>query len=132
LEDIKKCECGEEKEFGATIKIHCQSCSIVVKKISFAKPFKVAGIAVVLAYGGSNFVDYAISDNRYPLDVEHAVIEACISSSQEPLSYRHFSKKRVLCLCAMEKTMNEISYTRYVVNESGFLQAFEEHAQSCN
>ncbi len=127
----ESCSCGEKAEIGATVKFHCKACANVIEKFTVKKPLKAAGLAAILAYGGSQFIDYAITDNRYPLDVEYAVLEACTSSHKQPLSYSSYGSKKKLCLCALEDTMNEISYVRYKVNEKGFLKAFESNAKSC-
>ena len=76
----ESCSCGEKAEIGATVKFHCKACANVIDKFTVKKPLKAAGLAAILAYGGSQFIDYAITDNRYPLDVEYAVLEACASS----------------------------------------------------
>lgn len=127
----ESCSCGEKVEIGATVKFHCKACANVIEKFTVKKPLKAAGLAAILAYGGSQFIDYAITDNRYPLDVEYAVLEACASSHKQPLSYSSYGSKKKLCLCALEDTMNEISYVRYKLNEKGFLKAFESNAKSC-
>ncbi|MGO2181315.1 MAG: hypothetical protein ACTH36_03150 [Pseudoalteromonas nigrifaciens] len=127
----ESCSCGEKAEIGATVKFHCKTWASVIEKFTVKKPLKAAGLAAILAYGGSQFVDYAITDNRYPLDVEYAVLEACASSHKQPLSYSSYGSKKKLCLCALEDTMNEISYIRYKINEKGFLKAFESNAKSC-
>jgi hypothetical protein len=127
----ESCSCGEKAEIGATVKFHCKVCSNVIERFTVKKPLKAAGLAAILAYGGSQFIDYAITDNRYPLDIEYAVLEACVSSHKQPLSYSSYGSKKKLCLCALEDTMNEISYVRYKVNEKSFLKAFESNAKSC-
>ncbi|REL26202.1 hypothetical protein DXX93_06130 [Thalassotalea euphylliae] len=127
----ESCSCGEKSEIGATVKFHCKTCANVIERFTVKKPLKAAGLAAMLAYGGSQFIDYAITDNRYPLNVEYAVLEACSSSYKKPLSHSSYGSKKKLCLCALEDTMNEISYIRYKVNEKGFLQAFERNAKSC-
>lgn len=127
----KSCSCSDKAEVGATVEFQCKTCGSVIEKFTVKKPLKAAGIAAILAYGGSQFIDYAIFDNRYPLNVEYAVLEACSSSYKEPLSYSSYGSKKKLCLCALEDTMNEISYIRFKVDEKGFLEAFEENAKSC-
>lgn len=127
----ESCSCGNKAEVGAAIEFQCKTCEKVIEKFTVKKPLKAAGIAAILAYGGSQFIDYAVTDNRYPLDVEYAVLEACSSSYKELLSYSNYGSKKKLCLCALEDTMNEISYIRYKVDEKGFLKAFEENAKSC-
>ena len=125
------CSCGDKAEVSATVEFQCKSCENVIEKFTVKKPLKAAGLAAILAYGGSQFIDYAITDNRYPLVVEYAVLEACSSSYEEPLSYSSYGSKKKLCLCALEDTMNEISYIRYKINEESFLKAFEQNAKSC-
>jgi len=127
----ESCSCGDKAEVVATVEFQCKTCESIIEKFSIKKPLKAAGLAAVLAYGGSQFIDYAITDNRYPLSVEYAVLEACSSSYKEPISYSSYGSKKQLCLCALENTMNEISYIRYKVDEKGFLKAFEKNAKSC-
>ncbi|MDN3653422.1 hypothetical protein QWY77_11780 [Thalassotalea ponticola] len=127
----ESCSCGDDAEVGATVKLHCKTCKSVLEKFSIAKPIKAAGLTVCLAYGGSLFIDYAITDNRYPMDVEYAVLDACLSSYQAPLRYSSYGSKKSICLCALEDTMNEISYVRYKVDEDSFLDAFRKNAKEC-
>jgi len=127
----ESCKCEENQKLGATIEFHCQTCSNVTKEFSITKPFKVAAIATLLAYSGSQFVDYAITDNRYPLATEYDLLESCLSSYQKPLSGNQYRNKKSKCLCALEDTMNEISHVRYLVSENGFLEAFTNNAKEC-
>ncbi|MFY8299503.1 hypothetical protein AAEU28_12105 [Pseudoalteromonas sp. SS15] len=129
---IEECNCEEQAEVGATVKFHCNICDSEIEKFTLKKPLKAASLAAVLAYGGFQFIDYAITDNRYPLKVEYSVLEACANSYQEPLSYSSYGAKKELCLCALEDTMNEISYIRYQFDEKVFLKAFERNAGQCN
>jgi hypothetical protein len=127
----ESCSCGDKAEVGATVKFHCKTCANVIEKFVVKKPLKAAGLAAILAYGGSQFIDYAITDNRYPLDVEYGILEACSNSHRISLSNSSYSSKKQLCLCALEETMNEISYVRYNVNEKGFLKAFRSNVKEC-
>ena len=126
------CSCGDKAEIGATVKFHCETCSSLIETSTIKKPLKAAGLAAILAYGGSQFIDYAITDNRYPLAVESEILNACTNSYQEPVSFRVHGKRRDVCLCALEDTMNEISYVRYKLNEKAFLKAFDSRAKACN
>jgi hypothetical protein len=127
----ESCSCGDKAEVNATVKLHCKTCASVIEKFVVKKPLKAAGLAAILAYSSSSFIGYAITDNRYPLEVEYAVLEACTNSHKKPLSYSLYGSKKKLCLCALEDTMNEISYVRFKVNEKGFLKAFEGNAKEC-
>ncbi len=126
------CPCeAENKNHIVDVIVYCSSCSNQLFKKTIHSPYKVAAILAILAYGTSQFVEYVITDNRYPLNVEYDVIDACVSNNKAPMSYSTYGKKKTLCLCAMEETMNEISYVRYQVDEDGFLDAFETNAANC-
>ncbi|PHQ15498.1 hypothetical protein CLH61_08240 [Marinobacter profundi] len=127
----ESCKCGDEAKVQGTIEFHCEKCESSIEKFEIKKPLKVASIAAILAYGGSQFIDYAITDNRYPMSVEYAVMDACVNSYASTLSYGAYGSKKKICLCALEETMNEISYIRYKVDEKGFLGAFRENVREC-
>lgn len=127
-----QCSCGEEADIHCDIKFSCKNCSEIVEKFSLEKPLKAAAIVAILGYGGSQFIDYAITDNRYPMDVEYQIIKSCVSNYDKPLRSSRYHKKQKVCLCAFEDTKNEISYIRYKVDEDGFLNAFAGNARNCN
>lgn len=126
-----KCSCGDGSGFDATVEFKCKTCENVIEKLTIKKPLKAAGLAAILAYGGSQFIDYAITDNRYPIAVEYAVLEACSSSYSRSMTTLSLGRNKKTCLCALEDTMNEISYIRFKVNESAFVESFRENINSC-
>lgn len=126
-----KCSCEENAEIEANISFDCKKCSKNVGSLHIEKPFKAAIVTAILAYGGSQFIDYAVTDNRYPTKIEYELIDSCLSSYSKPISYSVYGSKKQVCLCALEDTMNEISYVRYRIDEDGFMEAFEENAISC-
>lgn len=127
----ESCGCGDNTDIESTVKFECKKCSALIEEFKIKKPLKAAGIAAILAYGGSQFIDYAISDNRYPMAVEYAVLEACSSSYSRSMSSLTLGSNKKRCLCALEDTMNEISYIRFKVNESAFVSSFRENIKSC-
>ena len=130
MKKSEECTCGDDATLGATIKLHCQKCSNVREKFSIKKPFKVAAITAILAYGGSNFIDYAVTDNRYPIATEFEILNACINN-RGPSSSKYYHRTKDVCFCAMEDTMNQISSTMKRVTDAGFLKAFTENAEDC-
>ncbi len=128
----ESCKCTDEADITASVRFRCETCSTSIKKFTVKKPFKSAGIAALLAFGSSQFIDYAITDNRYPMAKEYEILNLCMSNHKKPLATSRYRKKQQICLCAFEDTKNEISYVRYKVNEEGFLSAFSDNAKSCN
>jgi len=125
------CDCDNKENFETTIEFTCKKCKENIDTIRIKSPLKTMGIAAILAYSGSQFIDYAVTDNRYPTKIEHAVLKACINYDKTPLSSGDYKLKENLCLCALENTMNEISYIRYKVNKNGFLKSFKENTKYC-
>lgn len=126
------CSCdSENKSRIIDVIVSCGACSNQIAKRTITEPFKVAAILAVMAYGTSQFIEYVITDNRYPTKVEYEITRACVSSSHSALRYKNYSEKLDICLCALEDTMNEISYIRFNVDEDGFLKAFRENTRAC-
>ncbi|ELA7017093.1 hypothetical protein RA809_004647 [Vibrio parahaemolyticus] len=127
------CKCNDEDgNLKVKVTTYCSECSSVIEKFTIQKPLKALGLSLLAAYGGSNFIDYAISDNRYPLKVETEIFDSCLNSYERPLKHSAYRDKKSICLCALQDTMNEISFTRYRVDEEGFLNAFSRNAKGCN
>ncbi|WMN64953.1 hypothetical protein [Vibrio parahaemolyticus] len=126
------CSCkDEDREVKVKMTTYCGKCSEVIGKFAIKRPFKALGVTVLIAYGGSNFIDYAISDNRYPLGVESELLDACTSSSERLLKYTHYKNKKNICVCALQDTMNEISYIRFKIDDKAFSEAFSKNARAC-
>jgi len=115
----------------ADIEINCQECGNSVKKIKVKSPVKAAAIVAALTIGGSQFVEYAITDNRYPIATEFEILNACINGGERSLSRKYYQGQREVCLCALEDTMNQISSTRKKVTDFLFLEAFRENVKDC-
>lgn len=127
----QKCECGESSKPAAEVKLYCDSCDKPGKIFSIKDPTKVALITAVIFAGAVKFTDYAITDNRYPVDVEYTLMAKCVGASQGIVTKGEFSRIEERCLCAIEDTMNEISYTRFIVQESAFVDAMWRNKKSC-
>lgn len=52
----ESCSCGDKAEVGATVEFQCKTCENVIERFTVKKPLKAAGIAAILAYGGSQFI----------------------------------------------------------------------------
>ncbi|WP_018414459.1 hypothetical protein [Teredinibacter turnerae] len=135
------------------MQIECPSCATVNKiefgenivccecKESFAghsykkfkKPLISATTALFIGAFGTYKADQIFfEDQRYPINVEYELIDSCINSSRVPMnSYRQTEKTQV-CVCALEKTMEVISYEELKKSESEFLTRFRSSLASCN
>lgn len=124
-------KCDKENDLKLEAKVKCGNCGEELTGNTYRKPI-ISGMAVLaIGVAGGQIFEYAVTDNRYPLKTEYFVIESCVNSYEKPVARHIYGNRKKICLCAMEDTMNEISYIRYKVNESGFLSAFEENAKAC-
>lgn len=130
--DLKECNCSKvDKEVQANLIVECKTCKLILYNKTFIKPYKIAMLLLISGYGASNFIDYAVSDNRYPLAVEYEVLSSCINSDRGLLSSSTYSRKQDVCLCALEETMNEISYVRFNLNRESFFKVLRDHKNQC-
>ena len=130
---VISCACANnDKNYVADITIYCENCSSILFKEVIKHPYKIAALLFILTYGVSQFIDYAITDNRYPLDIEYALLDACTNSNSELSSKFEYVSKRNICLCALEDTMNEVSYVLYEIDENSFFHAFKKYIEKCN
>jgi len=123
--------CNNENQFDLTAKIQCNECGKDISKYTYKKPI-LSGVAILtIGVLGGQFTDYAVTDNRYPLNVEYAVMKSCVNSYAGSMLKNYYLRKEQLCLCALEDTMNDISYIRYKVSEKSFSEAFRKNIRAC-
>ena len=117
----KKVVCGDCKEELAGYKYRKYSNSIIATTS-----------AVIFGFVGARTIDrHFLEDNRYPLAVEYSLVEACVSNYKKPVSYSVIEGKREICVCALQQTMEEISYNTYKKETNNFLIAFGNNAIQC-
>lgn len=126
----EKCDCAKVVK-ATKVESFCEECGHIFKRIDIKKPLTAGAIAAVLAYTGSQAVELAVTDHRYPLETEYALVEACVDGARETLSYRRYQRKRSICLCALENTTNDISYTGYIIDDDNFIDTFKQNKREC-
>lgn len=125
------CSCGKEPDTKAVVKVYCGECSEVIKTVKFKKPMKALGIAILCTAAGGQAVEYAITDNRYPIKTEYEIVDQCVNAHGKAIKENAYKRIKKICLCALEETMNEISFTRYIVNENSFINALNRRIKEC-
>lgn len=133
--------CGEDNEINPGSSLVCHKCK---KPLGGKDPyyrFGLASIAILmaLASGGTWAVTEFIETDRYPILVEHAVMEDCINQSRKPLSRSHLLKKREICACALERTEKDLSEEDFEFAATNkkrywnvkYVKIFEKHAEDC-
>ncbi|GLR05223.1 hypothetical protein GCM10007906_28110 [Vibrio hyugaensis] len=124
------CQADNDIEFAENIS--CKECEKSFKGFSFSKRRWVSASTTLLigAFGGYQ-VNNAFDEERYPLEVEYAIIDTCVNSSQNMVDVSWYENKRDTCLCAMSKTEKAIPYSEYKADNKPFIAAFIHNSKSC-
>ncbi|BCE00696.1 hypothetical protein [Marinicellulosiphila megalodicopiae] len=117
----KLCGCEKSVPESLDMSFYCAQCKANSKSFNLKSPFKIAAILAILGFTGSNFIEYAATDNRYSISAEYDLLNACINSSKKVQSKAQYQAKEKICFCALEDTMNEISYIRYMLEKEDIL-----------
>lgn len=125
-------KCFKENNLNLEAKVNCGHCKEEITGYTYKKPLISATTALIIGAGGFFAVDnYLLSNDRYPISTEYELIELCVSSYQKPMKSRNFSEKQSVCICALEETMKEISYSDINDKESNFIEVFDRKASEC-
>ena len=129
--------CGEENALEVGQEFKCRKCEAL---LSGEKPYSqlTVGVAWVLALlsgsvvgGGVWAVSEFVGQNRYPVLVEHAIIEKCVGGSTRILAAGTFKEKRAICGCALERVQSDFDDDERKKKNETFLHAFGEQAIAC-
>lgn len=68
---------------------------------------------------------------RYPLNIEYSLIDACVNASSGSISKDALLKKRATCVCALSDTEHTVSYYDYESNRDYFNEKFYSNVRAC-
>ncbi|MCJ2375561.1 hypothetical protein LNL84_01795 [Vibrio sp. ZSDZ34] len=125
--------CQEDNRIEFAENISCKKCEKNFKGFKFSKRKLVsAGSALVIGTVGGYAVNNKFDEERYPLEVEYAIVDTCVNSSKSMVSVSWYENKRDACLCTLRKTEQDISYSDYKSDEASFIASFRHNARSCS
>ncbi|RPF13253.1 hypothetical protein [Vibrio crassostreae] len=113
--------------------IACKECEKSFKGFKFSKRKLVsASTALFVGAIGGYKVNAALDEDRYPLEVEYAIVDTCINSSKNMVSVSWYESKRETCLCALAETERSVPYSDYKSDQQLFLSNFKLNAKGCS
>ena len=127
--------CSTENNIDIGREISCGKChtslsGFVYRK--YKKPLISAMSALIIgAYGAYKIEDVYFEYTRYPLKLEYAIIDSCVTSDREKISLTAFANKKHICLCALEKSMSEVPYAEFKENTNEFFSTFRSKVYEC-
>ncbi|SDK62720.1 hypothetical protein SAMN05216212_2786 [Microbulbifer yueqingensis] len=125
-------KCFKDSELSVSAGVTCGHCKEDISEYHYKRPLISGATALILGAGGFFAVDkYIIDETRYPLEIEYAIIDSCISGSDLPLRRSSYERKQEICLCSMRETMSDISYDDYKSKPMQFFIQFKQNSASC-
>lgn len=127
--------CSTENNIDIGQEVVCGKCKsslsgFVYRK--YKKPLVSAMTALLIgAYGSYKIEQVYLEITRYPVRIEYAIIDSCITSDRSLMLTSELKEKKHLCLCAYEKTMDEVSYNEYQNDGNGFFTVFRKNVEVC-
>ncbi|EGQ9892969.1 hypothetical protein ACI1G1_003415 [Vibrio cholerae] len=125
------CECEGPIKVKTRVSHTCCTCNQPVKGLQLKKKLKYMAIIGVVGYGVGQVTENVIFDNRYPLEVEYSILDACVNSSGSPLSLKQYRSKQKVCLCAVGETINTVNYSSYKSSSHEFNQVLLRNLNRC-
>ncbi len=127
--------CSANNNIDVGREIVCGKCKASLSGYAYRKykePIITAISALVIGAYGSYKIEHAYFDDaRYPIRMEYAIIDSCISSDIVSLSTDQFRSKKQICLCAFEKTTKEIPYSELVKESNSFTNTLRMNVETC-
>lgn len=122
--------CRKENAIYLSRDIACTHCGKSLGDKKYIKPM-VSGMTVaIIAFAGGIKLDDYLEKNRYPVNVEYALIESCISAAEEPLAVRVFDRKKEICQDALVRTQHTIDFGQYKAEPDTFIAEYEKQCIS--
>tara|TARA_B100000446_G_scaffold184189_2_gene205715 strand:- start:3266 stop:3664 length:399 start_codon:yes stop_codon:yes gene_type:complete len=125
-------KCFKENNLNLEAKVNCGHCKEEITGYTYKKPLISATTALMIGAGGFYAVDQVVlADDRYPVTTEYSIIDSCLNNYREPIAYRIYDEKREVCICTLEKTMEEFSYNDFKEGQEAFIKVFEGKVKEC-
>jgi hypothetical protein len=112
--------------------LQCDHCKADISGFKYKKTALAATTALIIGAGSVHIVDkYFLSETRYPLEVENAILDHC-RNGHSSLIYQETQKKiSQMCVCALSNTQKEISFSEVKKDKNKFLRKFDQQVDSC-
>lgn len=123
--------CSKDNTIKLLDDIKCNHCNKKLIGYKYKSVIMSAMTAIILGAGGTYFIKEKFEENRYPISIEHEIISSCISSDRTVLEKNHYRKKELICICALDKTQEELNYNDYQEKGNAFYSIFEKKAKEC-
>lgn len=132
---IKCPSCSKSNDLNFQADVNCGHCQAALSGHTYGK-VKTSVVAIAIAVGVGAFATKKVDDftglaDRYSIKNEYAIIEICLTSSQQALALYQYKGKKEDCICALGKVQKRYGVRDYNEKPSEYLAAFDSAASSC-
>jgi hypothetical protein len=127
--------CSKANDLNFEADVNCGHCKKSLRGYTYGK-VKTSIAAVVVAFGVGAFATKKVDDytglaDRYSIKSEYAIIEICLTSSQQALALFHYKEKKEDCICALSKVQKKYGVKDFNEKTAEYLAAFDSAARAC-
>lgn len=127
--------CKTENKINTGEHFHCHKCQQCFTGFSFSK-YKMSLIATGLsmlggAYIGISFDGRFLEPKRYPTATIFEIVSHCSAPRNISIQKTEQEKLAIACVCALDKTMAQISEDKFRANSNEFISAFKTNMRTC-
>lgn len=127
-------KCSKITDFNVTDTISCEHCKSSFSTLRLAVTTTLFPTVAVLAIGGAigHQVDSFFEANRYPLEIEYALVESCVQGAKRSEFWRRAEQKFILCSCALTHAQKSVNFKKFKEATAQFRQAMTAATQNCS
>lgn len=127
-------KCSKITDFNVTDAISCKHCKCSFSTLRLAVKITLLPTVGALAIGGAigHQLDSFFEANRYPLEIEYALVESCVQGAKRSEYWRRAEQKFVLCSCALTYAQKNVNFKKFKEAPSQFSQAMTAAIQNCS
>lgn len=122
-------KCKKKNAVNISEPIECYNCKTVITQKKVNRPIITVVAALVIGLTGGHFADDMFEQNRYPIKIEHQILQNCISGDKLISRYVYQSKASI-CLKALENTQKQVSFSEFEEDKNKFLKIFKEEIEN--
>ena len=127
-------KCSKITDFKVTDAISCEHCQSSFSTLRLAAKATLLPTVGALVIGGGigHQLDSFFEANRYPLEIEYALVESCVQGAKRSEYWRRAEQKFVLCSCALSRAQKNVNFKKYNEAPAQFRQAMTAATQNCS
>ena len=112
--------------------ISCSHCKHSFHGSKLAKKALLpTSLALILGAVAATKIENTFEENRYPHEIEYALIEACVSGKKGVFYTSKSTEKFKICVCALKGAQEEVAYSDLEEKIPQFTSAMQESISSC-